>query len=196
MIGSRPVYRLAPLEYRLALDAAASLLSTQGPPVLSCGCQPLAEEVRQRFPAAPAARPARAALWVEPGLQGWRAELTAIVADLAPGGTLVVIASRPLARLLRERHSWGEAALGQQLGGLGRLGQELRAEGLVLRAERDFHGPTSMILSSLSSLAERAGLPALGDRLLAAARRSYRERAPLAALATVALLVAEKGPRR
>ncbi len=190
MYGTLPTYALVPLDYRRALDAAAALLAPRGPALLRCDCAELAPEVGQRFPVVAGA----GALWVEP-VAGWRLALAELALALPPGELLVVVASQPLARALPERRGWGSDALGLRPGGLARLRAALRDAGLQPRAQFGFHGPAAVALSLLSRLAERAGRPALGDRLLAAARLAYVERPPFAALGTVAVLAAEKGVR-
>src|SRR6185437_11514006 len=66
MIGTLPVSDRAPLDYRYALDAAASLLCGAGPALVLCQAGELRDEVRQRIPRWAAKESAAAALWVEP----------------------------------------------------------------------------------------------------------------------------------
>lgn len=188
--GLLPTYSLAPVEYRLALDAAASALG-DGAVAWVCRCAELEGEVLQRF-GDPDLTSSRAALLVEPGVAGWRSDLDSLGPRLEPGGRLAVLLSRPLARLLPERARWRGRPLGVALGGVYRLKGGLRGAGLSYLAERGFHSLGAIVLSAGGDLADRAGRPALGDRLRAAARLRYVTQG---ALATVALVVATKGGR-
>ena len=193
MIGTLPVWDLAPREYGQALDAAMALLVGEETPVLRCAVPALAAEAGQRLPAWREAGPTGAVLWIEPLEAGWQAELEALSAGLNGGGTLVIVASRPLARLLPERREWPGEALGLQLGGLGRLRRALAEAGLALEAEYGLHTLSATILNLLGQCASRGGRPDLGDRLHFAGRLRYITSGPLARLSTVALLVARAG---
>jgi len=193
MIGTLPVWELAPREYGQALDAAMALLAGEETPVLRCAVPALAAEAGQRLPAWREAGPTGAALWIEPLEVGWQAELEALSAGLNGGGKMVIVASRPLARLLPERREWPGEALGLQLGGLGRLRRALAEAGLALEAEYGLHTLSATILNLLGQMAFRSGRPDLGDRLHFAGRLRYITSGPLAQLSSVALLVAHAG---
>ncbi|NJN67965.1 MAG: hypothetical protein HC884_15285 [Chloroflexaceae bacterium] len=191
-IGTCPVDRLAPLDYRYALDAAMSVPEMQATPLVRCNVATLEEEVCQRLPNRAEAPPAAAVLWVEPLAAGWKDELQTLVAALNPGAPLVVVASRPLARLLPERASWGEQPAGLTPGTLGQLRRALHRARCPVQATYGIHSLQSIGLHALSRWAERWGWPDLGDRLHFLARLRYCMRGPLAAFATVALIISRK----
>lgn len=191
MYGALPGYRLAPLDYGLALDAAAASLAEYGPPYALCGCRELIGELHQRF-AQPPTLPARCAVWVEPDERDWLHNLDQIGVSLVRGGLLAIVASRPLARLLPERRGWSARPIGVVPGGILRLRSALKAGGLRPLIERGFHSPAAIALVGLSRLATAAGQDARADRLRAAARMAYIVTRPTAALTTVALIVATK----
>jgi len=193
MIGTLPVWDLAPREYGQALDAAMALLAGEETPVLRCAVPALAAEAGQRLPAWREAGPTGAALWIEPLEVGWQAELKALSAGLNGGGKMVIVASRPLARLLPQRREWPGEALGLQLGGLGRLRRALAEAGLALEAEYGLHTLSATFLNLLGQMASRWGRPDLGDRLHFAGRLRYITSGSLARLSSVALLVARAG---
>ena len=116
MIGTLPVWNLALREYGQALDAAMILLPGEETPLLRCHVPVLAAEASQRLPAWSEVGPAGAALWIEPLQDSWHAELESLSAGLKDGGTLVIVASRPLARLVPERREWPGKPLGLKLG--------------------------------------------------------------------------------
>lgn len=195
-IGTRPVVALAPLDYRYALDAAMPLLAGPAPPLVHCRVPELTAEIEQRLPrmaGATAEGSAPAALWVEPPAASWGAELRVLAAALPPGAPLVIIASRPLARLLPERRSWPGRPLGLTWGGVERLCRALPRAGFALEARHGVHSTVAIVLNLVGQAAARAGRPDLGDRLHFAARLRYHTTGPFAALATVALLLARKG---
>ena len=66
MIGTLPVWDLAPREYGQALDAAMALLAGEETPVLRCAVPALAAEAGQRRPA-----------WREAGRLNWRPSVLA-----------------------------------------------------------------------------------------------------------------------
>lgn len=190
MIADLPVAALAPLDYRAALDAAMPLLAPSAGVI--CNRPELVGEVRQRLPHWQRG-PVAAALWVEPLTATWQADLALLTATLSRQARLVVVASRPLALLLPECRGWPQTGLGATCGGLRRLRAGLRRAGLRTEASYGFHTLQSMVLNLLSARADRLGRPDLADRLHFAARLAYCARGPLAAGATVALLVVRKG---
>ncbi|HEY3230039.1 MAG TPA: hypothetical protein VGJ87_12525 [Roseiflexaceae bacterium] len=192
MIGTHPMANLAPLDYRYALDSAMPLLAGKTPPILQCNLPELEREVRQRIPDWAGASVVRAGLWIEPLVDTWQAELQALASTLPAGAPLVVVASRPLARLLPERRSWGGQPLGFRPGGIGRLRRGLRGAGLVLEACYGIHSAVAIGLNALSWQMAHLGRPDLGDRIYFAARLRYCAEGPFAMLSTVALLIARK----
>lgn len=193
--GFLPVSRLAPLDYRYALDAALALLGDAAP-MVRCDQPELAAECAQRgAPLQPVARVAHpcATLWVEPQRTNWRLTLEQLAAALPAGARLAVVAARPLARLLPERRTWSGAALGLRPGGMAQLRLGLYQAGLRITAVYGVHSPVAIGLNSLGGLLARAGRPDLGDRLEFAARLRYLARGWAAPLATVALILAHKG---
>lgn len=192
MIGTLPASKLAPLDYRYALDAAMTLLPATAPPLLCCNAPALEAEVRQRIPQRATRHKATAALWIEPLHTTWRADLRRLSRSLAPGGTLVIVASQPLARLVPERRAWSEQPLGMRVRGLAPLWQTLRLAGFTLDRPHGMHSLHSIMMHMLSRQCERWGRPDLGDRLHFAARLQYRVHGPWATFATVTLRVARK----
>ncbi|HEY0734049.1 MAG TPA: hypothetical protein VGD69_04015 [Herpetosiphonaceae bacterium] len=188
MIGTLPMVALAPLDYRYALDAARTLFAPHAAPLIRCNVAELDAEVRQRF-ARESTSIGHGALWIEPLADSWRAELKNLAEQLPAGAPLVVIASQPLGRMVPERRSWSGAPLGMQLTGIYVLLRALRSAGLKIEARHGIHTAASIALSQASQQAARLGRPDLGDRLHFAARLRYCTHGPLAALATVGLVV-------
>jgi hypothetical protein len=191
MIARLPMIALAPLDYRYALDAARTIFPPQAAPLIRCNLPELERELRQRFVAQPESIE-QGALWIEPQASSWRMELNDFAYHLPLGVPLVIIVSRPLARLLPERRSWGGQALGMRLRGVYALQKDLYDAGLVIEARHGIHTAVSIALSQIGTLAARRGRPDLGDRLHFAARLRYAAQGPLAALATVGLVVARR----
>jgi hypothetical protein len=183
---------VAPLDYRYALDGALAVLGGRVAPVVRCRVPELEDEIGWRIPRAAELGAATAALWVEPQAGDWQAELDELARALPQGSRLAIVASRPLARLIPERRSWGGQPLGLRPGGIGRLARAVWRAHFRLEASYGFHSPLAIGTSLLSQWAERLGRPDLGDQLHFAARGRYCVTGPLAALATVALLVARK----
>ena len=183
------------MDYGVALDAVMPLLTGQGLSLVRCDVPVLAAEVRQRLPRWAEAGPAHAALWVEPMNRNWQIVLESMVMSLEREADLVVVASRPAARLLPERRGWPGEPLGIQLGGLRRLSRALRGHGFIVEDEYGLHTVAAVVLNLLGGLAARLGRPDLDDRLGATARLSYCTAGPTAPLSTVALLVARKQTR-
>jgi hypothetical protein len=187
MIGCLPMSALTPLDYRYALDAAMAALPGGVTPLVLCDVPELASEVQQRLSSWIVNGPTMAALWAN----DWRTNLAWLVSRLPVGATLAVIASRPLARLLPERRAWAGNPLGLRRGGIRSFGQTLRRSGFRLEAY-GIHSAHAIGLSLLSQQLTRWGKPDIGDRLHFAARQRYCTTGPLAALSTVALLIARK----
>ncbi len=183
----------APLEYRLALDAAMSVLAQAEAPRVICNVTALTEEVRQRILGQAESGPTTAALWVEPVVATYQSELIGLSHMLIPGAWLAIVASRPLARIIPERRGWDINPLGLRPQGLGLLRQALARSGLKVVANYGIHSASAMGLNLLGQGVERLGRPDLADRLNFAARLAYCTTGPLVSLATVALLIAQKG---
>jgi hypothetical protein len=188
MVGTIPLLQQAPLDYKYALDAAMATLANKSAPFVVCAVPQLAAEIRQRLPNW-ASGPASAALWVEPQHGTWRAEIAQFAKNLAPGAPLVIIAARPLARLLPERKAWADRPLGLEFYGLGGLKRCLQAD-FLLEAEYGIHSISAIGLSLIGQQMEGRGHPAIGDRLHFASRLAYQQSGWLANWATVALLFA------
>ncbi len=182
----------APLDYRYALDAAMSLCGASTWPTVVCNVPQLVAEIDYRRAGRDASASATVAIWIEPMVQGWRAELATLSQQVQAGGTLVVIASLPLARILPERRTWGGDPLTMHPGGLRQLSRALARAGFRLTSRHGIHTPAAIGLNLLSRQLEARGCPDLGDRLQFAARLRYATDGPLASLSTVALLVVEK----
>lgn len=192
MIDRLPVNAVVPLDYRYALDAAMTVLVPAGTPAVVCNIDELDAEVRKRLPLWSEAHLASAALWVEPLSSTWQMDLAVLAQRLSPGSPLVIVASRPLARILPERRTWSEQPLGLQIGGISWLRGLLPQADFVVEATYGIHSLLSIALSQLSYQFERRVYPHIGDRLHFAARLHYRTTGPLAVFSTVALLIARK----
>jgi hypothetical protein len=183
---------VAPLDYRYALDGAVAVLAGRAAPAVRCHIAELEDEIRWRMPRVVDLDTATAALWVEPQAGDWRIELDELARVLPQGGRLAIVASRPLAWLIPERRGWAGRPLGLRPGAIGRLARALRAAHFGIEASYGMHSPLAIGTSLLSQCAEHWGRPDLGDRLHFAARERYCVTGALAALSTVALLVARK----
>jgi hypothetical protein len=191
MMEMIPVAALAPLDYRYALDAAMPLLAAAAPQRIICHLPALLEEVAWRLPDQVESGHGESALWIEPPAAGWQDDLAQIASALPKGGPLVVVASRPLARLLPERRIWPAQALGLRPGGTRRLEQGLRLAGFRLREIYGIHTLWSIGLNRLS-LAVESRWPVSAACLHFAARLHYAVQGRSSALATVALILAQK----
>ena len=192
MIGTVPMNRFAPLDYRCALDAARTLFEPRATPLVCCHVPELAAEAAQRFTRQPNTAIVDGVVWVEPLIPTWRAELASITGKLSVGATLTVIASQPLAWIIPERRMWSGQPLGMQLVGKQKLWWALRRSGFTIDATYGFHSVSSIMLSQVSQQAARWGRPDISDRLHFLARLHYCVQGPTTALATVALVVARK----
>jgi hypothetical protein len=191
LIGITSRHAGPPLEYCVALDAAAAYLSGAGPVRLSCGEAALEIGARQRVEGWESQEPT-VGLWVEPRREDWGEEMVRYALALPTGARLAVVASRPLARLLPERRGWRDDALGLAYGGAGHMARGLRGSGFRLEARYGVHTLASILLNALGRLAERRARPDLADRLSAAARLAYTTDGPLAGFSTVAILFTRK----
>jgi hypothetical protein len=192
MIATRSTAVPPPLEYRCALDAAMTVLSGPQSPLVLSQMPALDGEIDQRLPWRDWPERAGAALWVEPLRQSWRAELRSLARALPGGAPLVVVVSRPLARLLPARPLASDAPLGLACGGVGKLRRALHRSGFGLEGEYGLHTPLAVCLHQLGSQLDRLGRPDLGDRLHFAARKRYRVAGPWASCCTVGLLFARR----
>jgi len=187
---------LAPIDYRYALDAALTLLAGAQSPAVRCHAAALAPEARQRVPVRSSLSHVDAVLWVEPLKTGWHDEFRKLAAALPVDGRFVVLASRPLARLLPERRGWLEQPLGVDVGGLRRLHRVFTRSGYRLEASYGIHSPYSIVVSLVGQLLSRLGRADIGDRLHFAARSMYCITGPLALGSTVALQLWRKEQTR
>ncbi len=195
MIGNQPGYQQAPREYGYALDAAMPALAAAGVVSIAvrCDAPELQADLANRIPCPCDEDVVDAALWLEPDGRDWLTGLAALAGRLRPGGRMVIVASRPQARLLPERRSWQGKALGLQLGGLGRLRRGLRQNGLVIDAEYGMHGPASIFAGRASILFAHFGRPDLADRWRAAGDLHYCSTGLGFGLSTVAWILAHRG---
>jgi hypothetical protein len=195
MIATKVISAGAPFEYRYALDAAMSILGRESLPVVLCNVSEVSHEIPRRLPFWSASRPAGAALWVEPLLETWAADLNSLNEALPNGGRLVVIASRPLVLLLPGRPIWSGRPLGIWPGGIGRIRRLLAGADFRLEASYGLHQPVAIGLNLLGETMDRCGRPDLADHLRFAARLQYCATGPLASLSTVGLLIGRKERR-
>jgi hypothetical protein len=184
-----PVYDLAPLEYRLGLDAASVWLARHSPVLLICEQPALRLECLQRLPVSHD-HPGPGVLWLEPQRQTWRSVLTGLDARLASGAHLALLLSLPLARRLPECRIWDGNPLGQQPGGLQSLLHALHQHGLIIEVAQALHTRRSILTNASARLARTLGLHALADRLEFAARRHYIQPLKRSWQATCALILA------
>jgi hypothetical protein len=185
------VYEQAPLEYRVAMDAACTWLGAYLPAGLRCDQPELKTEAEQRlrFEDAP---PWQSGLWLEPQEQDWGAGLADFLGQLAPGARLAVVLSLPPARRLHERKDWRSPALGEKAGGMRRFLRGLAEQGVVVEAEMGLHSWQAVGLNLAGQAARRARFWALADRLEYAARLRYSQRLGGAWSATCALILGHK----
>lgn len=194
MIGTIPMDALIPHDYRFALDGAMTVLAPIDPPLVRCDVPELIDEILQRFPAR-AQGQAAAGLWIEPRSDSWPAALQIFSEQLTDHAPLVIVASRPPARLISERRGWQGDPLGLHLWGTGRLRRNLKRFGFAFTNEYGIHTVSSIALNILSQQCARWSRPDLGDRLHFAGRLRYCSAGSLASLATVAVLIATKEAR-
>jgi len=172
MIGTIPVYSLAPLEYRLALDAASVWLARSAPLLLRCDQPALQFECLQRL--SPGHSPPwRGVLWLEPGHLTWVTVLVDLTAQLQPGARLAVLLSLTPTRQLLEPCTWSGDLLGWRPGGLALLRQALKEQGFIVNTAQAFHGGQSLLWSAVSRLAHLLRRRAQADRLEFTARLCY-----------------------
>lgn len=192
VIGARPVAELAPLDYRCALDAAMPLLGPAKNPLVLCTVPVLTAEIDQRLGRRPVAPQHDAALWVEPNSMTWRYDLIDIAARMQVCTPLLIVISRPLARLLPEQRHWDTGRLGLRPTGIPRMVRGLDHAGFALEASYGFHTLATIGLNRLGQALEARGRPDLGDRLHFGGRLRYCTNGPLKVGATVGLLVSRK----
>lgn len=186
-----PLYLLAPLEYRLALDAAGPWLAGHAPLRLLCQQPALEAECQQRLPFSPLP-PWNGALWLEPQLDSWSATLPELAARLAPGARLALLLSLPPARYLPETRLWPGQPLGPQPGGLQSLLHSLHQHGFEIHLAQALHTRRAVAGHALARLARLLGRHALADRLEFAARRHYIQPLQRSWQAACALLLATR----
>jgi hypothetical protein len=187
-IGMLPVYSLAPLEYRYALDAAMSIIGNKEEIIVRCGDPHLLTEVRNRIPVWQESGAAEAGLWVEPRIDGWQVDLE----TLGECDSLVLVASRPMARLIPK--GWELRSLGMRPAGIEKLVRALDRADFVIDSHYGVHTIASIGLNSLSRFVDIYGRPDLADRLGFAARLRYCTSGPSRTFSTVALILARRRP--
>lgn len=183
------VSELAPLEYRIALDAACTWLAARPPLLLRSEQRELDAEIELRLAPSPQP-PWRSALWVEPQRDSWQRALTELSMSLPSRARLAVLLSLPPSRRLPERNKWLGESLGEQPGGLRRFVQAFADQGFELPTMHGLHTGQSVLYNALAGLARNAGRLAWGDRLEFTARRSYIKPLSRSWGATVALALA------
>lgn len=189
MIGTQPMYELAPLDYRYAMDAALTMIDPSSAAVC-CKSQALQPTLQNRLPQASSGI-ARSGLWIEPSAQYWRDEFSELVARLDSDSRLVVIMSMPLAWSLPPHGKWSALALGTRPRGLTTLLRWIQEHRFVIEACYGVHTSDSIAHNMLAQAIDRIGRPELADRQRAAAR--FRYCLPQsAARATVVLISARR----
>lgn len=189
MKAAVPIYKLAPLEYRVALDVVSVWLVPHSPLLLCCEQPALLPEIGQRlsFTFQP---PWQSGLWLEPQRSGWQETLVEFSKSLPAGARLAVLLSLPLARILPERRSWSGCALGEQLNGLPKFRFALTQEGFGIEALQGLHSSQAILGNIAGQVARKLGMLALGDRLEFTARINYTKPISRVWLATCALVLA------
>ena len=187
MIKSVPANELAPLEYRIALDASCTWLAFYLPIKLVCEQITLLQEVEQRIPMA-VISPWSSGLWLEPQSVGWQHTLAEFSQQLASGSRLAILLSLPFARWLPERRNWSGTPLGERIGGLHKLLNKIPEYGFMVESVYGFHCGQSVILNIVAICARKIGRLANADRIEFAARTHYTQRLPNAWNATCALV--------
>jgi len=184
-----PIYKSAPLEYRLALDVVSVWLAPHSPLRLCCEQPALLPEIGQRlsFTFQP---PWQSGLWLEPQQGDWRETLVEFSKLLPVGARLSVLLSLPLARRLPERRSWSGHALGEQLNGLRNFRLVLPQDGFKIEALHGLHSSQAILGNMMVQVSRKIGMLALGDRLEFIARKNYTKPISRVCLATCALVLA------
>jgi len=184
-----PIYKLAPLEYRVALDVVSVWLAPHCPLRLCCEQPALLPEIGQRlsFTFLP---PWKSGLWLEPQQRDWQETLGEFSKLLPRGARLAVLLSLPLARCLPERRSWSGHALGGKLNGLHNFCLALSKEGFGIEALQGLHTSQAILGNIAVQVARKLGMLALGDRLEFATRINYTKPISRVWLATCALVLA------
>jgi hypothetical protein len=183
---------IVPLDYRVALDAIAPSVQLAGRPVVVCNLPALEDELRLRSLAGPVPTLSSVAVWIEPMQETWKSELEQLTARISNRGSLFVIYSRPLARLIPERQRWDDDAVGIRISGFSRLRRALIRAGFQIRNEYGFHGVQSISLNMAGKIAGFFRRDDLVDRLEFASRLRYCSSGLLAGVSTVALIEAVK----
>ncbi len=185
-----PVYDLAPLEYRYALDVATAVLTSAASDsvLVYCNVPQLKREVQQRLTVS-TTQHGRAALWLEPMVEDWRTQLDRISCQLLPGAPLALILSLPLARLLPERRTWVGHPVAMNPAAVWRLYRALKCSGFSVSGVYGLHSPAAIALNQVSRVLERLDRPDLADRFHFAGRLAYRTSGLRVTLSTVALAI-------
>lgn len=186
-----PVTELSLLDYRYALDGVMPLLCSAAHGKVICDVPGLVREVNSRKPDWSEGEPS-IALWIEPLTGNWRSNLQMLADTMTADSRLIIIASRPLARLLPEQRRNPSHSLGRTAGGIPRLRRALRGAGFRITETHGIHTVVAVALSLGGTLISRCGRPDVGDRLLFASRLHYTTHGLLAPLSTVTLLFARR----
>ena len=192
MIGSLPRYQQLPLDYRYALDGAMVPLHKAERILVRLPSTPWEEEVTQRLPQAQKQGSADAGLWIEPGTRTWEHNLQDFRSGLSENGLLVVIASRPLARILPQKSWENHPPLGIQITGMRRLRQGLVQADFCIESCYGVHTLAAILWNQAGQWMGRCCRPDLEDRWQFAARLRYHTLGRWAFLSTVALIFAYK----
>ena len=170
---------MLPLEYQIALDVLPSFVSMSETGWI-CQVDAFYPELQNRLPHVPAPQ---YLVWIEP-------QMAEPLPSLNNIQRLILIASRPLARILPERKAWQDDSVGLRWRGTSRFQQPLRQEGWHAVATHHFHTLQSIILNRASEQLTRIGQPARADRWQFAARQRYAT--SNRAIATASLFVYER----
>jgi len=192
MIGYLPRYTQSILDYRYALDAAMVSLYRFDAVLVRCHKASLQAEVSQRLLAKEGRNGGMAGLWIEPLVATWEKDLQEFQSSLSRGSLLVIIASRPLARLLPVADHT-TPSMGMTVGGMRRLRQGLQKADFCVESCYGVHTLNSIVWNQAGLWASRWHRPDIGDRLQFAARLRYHATGRSAFLSTLALLFAYKG---
>jgi hypothetical protein len=184
------------MEYRYALDAVSAECWRKGPPLIVSNMPELEDELEFRRITDRGQSLASIALWLEPVRETLSADLRSISSGLSPSGTVMIVASLPLSRLLPEKRANGQRALGCELTGLNHLRNALTSASFELRESHGIHSITSIGLNITGRLLERIGRSDLADQFAATARERYCSYGRTGRFATLMLISAQKNRRQ
>lgn len=192
MTHSVPVYKSAPLEFRVALDIASSWLIGCREIRLVCEQPFLEEEAKQRLNFTTQA-PWSGGLWIEPQQSSWKQSLLAEFTQQSSASyRLAIMLSLSTAHKLPECQDWAGTPLGEQSTGINRLVNELAENEFTTITAHGIHSSQAVLLNLAASIAQRLSRFALADRLEFLARKQYIKPYSTAWRSTCALLLAAK----